>query len=124
MKIFYYAANSGKLINLGGKIKISQLNLILNQGSSILIRTIKNEMQYDFRIRKVPQQTKRDRREVKVIKEYYLLSVEVGKEHFDEFIPKKVMNEQTFRFRSLERAINMLQEKQNIKKDDWIIFEK
>jgi hypothetical protein len=121
MKIFYYASGSGKLINLGGKIKLSQLNSLLNQKRTILLRNLNRGLQYDFRIRKVPEENKMIRGQMKLIKEYYILSVEVGNEHFDDFSPKQTLDEQKFRFRSLERALNMLQEKQNIKRADWII---
>lgn len=121
MKIFYYAGNS-KLISLGGKTQLSKINSILNQGSSILLRLDDGRMQYDFRLRKIPEKKKQDRGTIKIIKEYYILSVEVGKPGFHEFRPKQAMNEQEFRFRSLERALNMLETKQGIKKADWLIF--
>jgi len=121
MKIFYYAPGSGRLISLGGKTALKKITNILNLGSSILLRDSDERMQSDFRIRKVPEQKKQDRGKIKIIKEYYILSIEVGRPGFHEFRPKQVMNEQSFRFRSLDRAINMLETKQGIKKSDWII---
>jgi hypothetical protein len=122
MKIFYYTLGSGRLISLGGKVQISKIDSILNQRSSILLRVEDKTMQYDFRLRKIPEQKKMDRGKIKIVKEYYILSLEVGRSGFHEFRPKKVMNEQDFRFRSLERAANMLETKQGIKKADWLIF--
>ncbi|MBM3247591.1 hypothetical protein FJZ17_03590 [Candidatus Pacearchaeota archaeon] len=121
MKIFYYTQTS-KLLSLGGKTELRKINSILNQGNSILLRVEDRTMQHDFRLRKIPEQKKQDRGEIKIIKEYYILSVEVGRPGFHDFRPKQVLNEQEFRFRSLERAINMLETKQGIKKADWLIF--
>jgi hypothetical protein len=122
MKIFYYAPGSGKLIGLGGKTALTKISSLLNSGSSILLRQSDEKMQYDFRIRKVPEQKKQDRGFLKIIKEYYILNIEVGKPGFHEFVPKESLNEQSFRFRSLDRALNMLETKQGIKKVDWLIL--
>jgi len=121
MNIFYYKLGTGKLNNLGAKIQLKKLDNILNLGSSILLREVGGNFQHDFRIRKVPERKKEDRGMIKIVKEFYILSIEVGKQGFHEFRPKQVMNEQEFRFRSLDRAINMLEVKQGVKKADWII---
>ena len=121
MKIFSYGkATNEKEINLGGKIKFDKLNSILNTGGHILIRNVQDGMQTDYRIRRIPQAKKMDRG-YKIIKAYYIVNFEMGNEGFEKFIPKRVVLEQNLRFHSLDRAINMLELKQNLKRADWII---
>jgi hypothetical protein len=121
MKLYLIEKTSSKrLVNLGGKIPLDKLNKELDKGNTVLIRHIDGDMQTDFRIRKVPQIRKMDRG-YKTIKAFYVVNVELGKTGFDIFFPKKVNHEQHLRFHSLERAINMLEEKQNLKRADWLI---
>ena len=112
-----------KLINLGGKITLDKLNMILNGGNSILLREIVGDSQTDLRIRKVPQARKMDRG-YKTIKAYYTVNLEMGKKGFETFSPKQVSYEQNLRFSGLIRAINMLEAKQKLNKADWIVEKK
>lgn len=123
MKIYLIDKNSKnktKLVNLGGKITFAKIDNATMQGNTILLRDITNGMQTDYRIRRVKEETKKDRG-FKTLKAFYVVNIEIGKEGFDSFYPKKVSLEQTFRFHSLERAINMLEAKQGLKRADWVI---
>ena len=120
MKIFYYAPGSGRLISLGGKTALKKITNILNLGSSILLRDSDERMQSDFRIRKVPEEMKTDRG-YKMIKAFYMINLEMGKTGFETFSPKQVIFEQNLRFSGLDRAINMLEVKQSLKRADWLI---
>ena len=121
MKIYLIDKSSNKkLINLGGKIAFDKLNKFIDAGHTILVRKIQDVSQSDFRIRKVPEEMKTDRG-FKTLKAYYLVNLEIGKEGFENFSPKEVSYEQTMRFHSLERAINMLESKQKLIRADWVI---
>ena len=121
MKIFLIDKSSNKkLVNLGGKITFLKLNQFIDKGHTVLVRRIQDGSQSDFRIRKVPEEMKTDRG-YKTLKAYYLVNLEIGKEGFENFSPKEVSYEQTLRFHSLERAINMLQTKQKLIRADWVI---
>lgn len=125
MKLYLIDKNSKnktKLMNLGGKIAFEKLNKLIDAGQTILIRRISEESgsQSDFRIRKVPQEMKTDRG-YKTIRAYYLVNLEFGRAGFENFVPKEVSYEQTLRFRSLDRAINMLESKQKLPRADWVI---
>lgn len=124
MKIFLIdkAANK-KLVNLGGKISFDKLNIILNNGNSILLRNSDGKTQSDLRIRKVPEVRKTDRG-YKTIKAFYTVNLEMGNDSFESFAPKKVIFEQNYRFAGLDRLINMLEAKQNLKRADWVIEKK
>jgi hypothetical protein len=124
MKIFLIDKSSNKkLVNLGGKITFDKLNTLLNNGNSILLRSSDGKTQSDLRIRKVPELKKMDRG-YKTIKAFYTINLEMGNEGFEAFSPKKVIFEQNYRFAGLERAINMLEAKQGLKRADWIIEKK
>jgi len=110
-------------VNLGGKITLDKLNFFLNQGNTILIRDITGTTQSDLRLRKVPEEMKTDRG-YKKIKAYYMVNLEIGKTGFEQFSPKQVSFEQNLRFASLERALNMLETKQGLKRADWVIEKK
>ena len=121
MKIYLIEKTSDKrLINLGGKIALDKLNTLLNKGDTILLRNIDRESQTDLRIRKVPEEKKMDRG-YKTIKAYYIINLEMGKRGFESFSPKQVSFEQNLRFAGLDRAINMLEVKQGLKRADWVI---
>ncbi len=121
MKIYLIDKSSNKkLVNLGGKIALDKLNKFIEAGHTIMVRKIADGGQSDFRIRKVPQEMKTDRG-FKMIKAYYVVNMEIGKEGFENFSPKEVSYEQTMRFRSLDRAMNMLESKQKLAKRDWVI---
>jgi len=112
--------NDKRMINLGAKITLERLDKELNLGKTILLRIIDSSFQTDFRLRKVPEVTKLDRG-YKKVKSHYLANIEFGREGFDKFFPKEVLNEKNLRFTNLERAINMIEAKQKINRRDWII---
>jgi len=121
MKIYSIDKTSNnRVANLGAKITLAKLNQLLNTRNTILVRNIADGAQFDFRIKKVPEEKKMDKG-YKTIKAYYLVNLEIGKEGFEAFSPKIVSYEQNMRFHSLERALNMLESKQNLKRADWII---
>lgn len=108
------------MINLGGKIALDKLNAMLDNGNTILVREINGELQSDIRIRKVGQVRKMDKG-YKTIKAHYMVNIELGKTGFENFIPKEIKNEQSLRFHSLDRALNMLEVKEGLKRRDWVI---
>lgn len=124
MQIYLIEKRSNKrLINLGAKITLERLNEELERGNSLLLRRIVGDIQSDFRLRKVPEIKRRDRKD-KTIKAFYSANLEMGKKGFETFSPKEVSYEQNLRFASLERAINMIEANQRLKRTDWIIEKK
>ncbi len=122
MKIYLIdkTLSSKKILNLGGKIALDKLNKLLDAGNTVLIRNITGGTQSDFRIRRVAESRKMDR-SCKTVKAHYLVNLEMGKQGFETFSPKEAGYEQTLRFHSLDRALNMLEAKQKLLRANWVL---
>jgi hypothetical protein len=119
MKI-YHIKKTGESKNLGAKIEFNQLMQLIKSGT-IMLRNINGDLQEDFRIRFIPEERKRDRGSLKIIKSYFILGIEIGKKGFDNYFPREIFNEEKKRFRSIERLAVYLEGARNIKIEDWII---